>query len=88
MARRITTRTPSVAAPVRGLRRTPDTGHAAATSTEHTPAPGALQGIDFASDEAAEMAATAGLTADAFDDVEPSGQGGYTVADVRSLAGE
>lgn len=46
-----------------------------------------LEGIDFASDEAAEAAVAAGLGARAFDQLTPSGKtGGYTVADVRAAA--
>jgi hypothetical protein len=43
--------------------------------------------LAFASPQAADMAEGLGLGADAFD-FEPSGQAGYTVADVRRAAGE
>lgn len=44
--------------------------------------------VDFASDEAAEAAAEAGLTAADFEDYDPSGAGGYTKADVQKIAKE
>lgn len=43
---------------------------------------------DFASDEAAELAATEGLTDADFQGKKPSGKNGFTVADVRSLLGD
>lgn len=44
-----------------------------------------LAGIDFASDEAAELAATLGLSAEILKRKTPSGKtGGFTVADVRA----
>lgn len=42
--------------------------------------------VDFASDEAAEAAAEAGLNADDFEGYDPSGAGGYTKADVQKVA--
>lgn len=45
-----------------------------------------LASIEFASDGAAEEAASAGLTADDFAGIEPSGKTGFTVGDVRALA--
>ena len=42
-----------------------------------------LDGLDFASDEAAEFASREGLPATAFGTLKPSGKGGYTVEDVR-----
>lgn len=47
------------------------------------PAP-ALDGIDFASDEAAELAIREGVTAEQLRAREPSGKKGFTVADVRA----
>lgn len=48
------------------------------------PAP-SLEGIDFASEEAAELAIREGLTAEALRAREPSGKtGGFTVADVKA----
>lgn len=48
---------------------------------------GRLAGIDFASDEAAELAAEAGLTAQDLKRSTPTGAtGGYTVADVKAAA--
>lgn len=47
---------------------------------------GALDGLDFASDEAAEAASAAGLSAGDFDGMEPSGAGGFTKADVTKAA--
>jgi len=47
--------------------------------------PGVLAGVDFASDEAAELAISLGLTARSLAGCTPSGRsGGYTVADVRA----
>ena len=43
-------------------------------------------GLDFASDEAAELAAELGLTAAVLGRKTPSGKNGYTVADVRAAA--
>lgn len=61
------------------------TEHPLASEGGHEPHP--LEGVPFASDEAAEAAIAAGLTARAFDQLTPSGRsGGYTVADVRSAA--
>lgn len=45
-----------------------------------------LSGVDFASDEAAELAAELGLTAAVLGRKTPSGKNGYTVADVRAAA--
>lgn len=45
-----------------------------------------LEGVDFASDEAAEAASAAGLAATDFDGLKPSGQGGFTKADVSKAA--
>ncbi len=45
-----------------------------------------LAGIDFASDNAAELAADLGLVASNFDGLTPSGKGGYTVRDVKAVA--
>ena len=45
-----------------------------------------LAGIDFASDNSAELAADLGLVASDFDGREPSGKGGYTSRDVRRAA--
>jgi hypothetical protein len=47
-----------------------------------------LAGVAFASDEAAELAAGAGLSAKHFAGVQQSGVSGYTVADVRALLPE
>lgn len=47
---------------------------------------GALKGVDFASDEAAEFAAESNLVAADFEGVTPSGANGYTKADVRHIA--
>lgn len=44
-----------------------------------------LGGVDFASDSAAELAATLGITAVEFAALAPSGATGFTVADVRGL---
>lgn len=49
------------------------------------PKRGPLSGVDFASDEAAELAASEGLTTGRFEGREPTGKGGYTVADVRGI---
>lgn len=46
-----------------------------------------LDGVDFASDEAAEAASEAKLATADFQGQEPSGQGGYTKADVQKIAG-
>ena len=43
---------------------------------------------DFASDEAAELAAAEGLTDADFRGKKPSGKNGFTVADVRALLGD
>lgn len=50
-----------------------------------TPPRAGLDGIDFASDEAAEAASTAKLAAADFGGLKPSGQGGYTKADVEKV---
>lgn len=42
--------------------------------------------VNFASDEAAEAAVAAGLSPEDFEDVEPSGAGGFTKADVEAVA--
>lgn len=47
---------------------------------------GGLAGVEFASDEAAEAAADAGLSAADLDGMEPSGAGGFTKADVTKAA--
>lgn len=64
--------------------------HAAAEhplASEGRPERHPLEGVPFASDEAAEAAIAAGLTSRAFEQLTPSGRsGGYTVADVRSAA--
>ena len=44
-----------------------------------------LAGIDFASDEAAELANKHKLQAAEFDGIEPSAKGGFSAADVRSV---
>jgi len=46
-----------------------------------------LEGVDFASDAALELAAEndLGLSEGDFDDVDPSGETGYTKADVESI---
>lgn len=46
---------------------------------------GPLAGVDFASDEAAQAASDAGLTAADFKGQEPSGAGGFTKPDVRKI---
>lgn len=49
--------------------------------------PHGLAGVDFASDEAAELAIASGLDARTLGRFTPSGSaGGYTVADVRAAA--
>jgi hypothetical protein len=53
--------------------------HEAAAARAH------LAGVDFASDEAAELAADARLTAAHFAGRTPGGKGGFTAADVRRL---
>lgn len=45
-----------------------------------------LAAIEFASDEAAELAITAGLLPAHFDAYTHTGKGGYTLADVRRIA--
>jgi len=45
-----------------------------------------LAGIDFASDNSAELAATLGLNTSHFDGRKPSGKGGFTSRDVRRAA--
>lgn len=45
-----------------------------------------LAGVDFASDEAAELAAELGVTAARLQRSTPTGKNGYTVADVRAAA--
>lgn len=45
-----------------------------------------LEGIDFASDEAAEAASEAKLVTADFEGAEKSGQGGFTKADVQKIA--
>lgn len=57
-------------------------GHRARTVARNL---GALEGVTFASDAAAERATAAGLTAGDFD-FEPSGQTGYTTKDVERAA--
>ena len=47
-----------------------------------------LEGINFASDEASELASSYALIASDFRGAKPSGKGGFTVADVRKIAGE
>lgn len=47
---------------------------------------GPLAGVDFASDEAGEAAARAGLSRKHFKGRTPSGKSGFTVADVRVAA--
>jgi hypothetical protein len=49
------------------------------------PGGGDLFGVNFASDEAAELANRLGLSAVQFENVEASGQNGFTVSDVRDL---
>lgn len=49
------------------------------------PAPSGLDGVNFASDEAAEAASSGGLTAADFGGVTASGTTGYTAADVKKL---
>lgn len=52
-----------------------------------TPEPGPLSGVDFASDEASELASELGLTSAELGRITPTGKsGGYTVADVRAAA--
>jgi hypothetical protein len=48
----------------------------------------ALSGVAFASDAAYDAAKEAGLTADSFKGKRKSGASGFTIADVRKLAGE
>ncbi|GMV06719.1 MAG: hypothetical protein AMXMBFR53_29940 [Gemmatimonadota bacterium] len=55
------------------------------TEAEGAVPAGPLAGIDFASDEAAELASELGVQAEHFTD-SPSGKSGYTVADVRHAA--
>lgn len=45
-----------------------------------------LAGVDFASDEAAELASRLHLIASDFRDLTPSGKGGFTTKDVRTIA--
>ena len=60
-----------------------------ATEVERVPDPdpdfSGLAGIDFASDEAAELASKHGLQAAEFDGIEPSAKGGFSAADVRTV---
>lgn len=49
---------------------------------------GALKGVEFASDEAAEAAADANLTTADFKGVEASGVNGYTKGDVKKIAAQ
>jgi len=46
---------------------------------------GALEGIEFASDAASDLALKAELTAEDFSGAEPSGKTGYTKPDVEEL---
>lgn len=57
-----------------------------AAPASSTASGGELAGVDFASDEAAQAAATAGLTAASFKDQTPSGANGFTKADVTRIA--
>lgn len=54
-----------------------------ATSPKAKPNP--LDGVDFASDQAAELAMAARLTAADFDGIDPSGASGYTKSDVAAI---
>ncbi|MBW3631049.1 MAG: hypothetical protein KY464_17390 [Gemmatimonadetes bacterium] len=56
-----------------------------AAPTGPAPPRAGLEGIDFASDEAGEAASTAKLTSADFAGLKPSGQGGYTKADVQQV---
>lgn len=47
-----------------------------------------LDDVDFASPEAESLAEDEDLGAEAFEGYQPSGEGGFTVADVRKIAGE
>lgn len=72
----------------------PSTGREEDTVTADTdvervpdPDPGmsGLAGIDFASDEAAELASKHKLQAAEFGGIEPSAKGGFSAADVRTV---
>jgi hypothetical protein len=56
--------------------------------TIHPLDPHALDGTSFASPAAREEAIAGGLTPERFEGLEPSGEHGFTVADVRSLIGK
>lgn len=68
--------------------RLPESFFQASAADRPTSAPNPLAGVQFASEEAARLAAELGLAAVSFADRDPSGQGGYTVADVRALKAE
>ena len=44
-----------------------------------------LESVTFASDRALQVAEDAGLTAESFEDAEPSGRTGFTTKDVRAI---
>jgi hypothetical protein len=46
---------------------------------------GPLEGIEFASDAASDLALESGLAAEDFSGVEPSGETGYTKPDIEEL---
>ena len=86
-------RIPSTEVGTTGYTVTPSTGRddegTSATEVERVPDPdpgmSGLAGIDFASDEAAELANKHGLQAAEFDGIEPTAKGGFSAADVRSV---
>lgn len=55
------------------------------TSPKPKAKPNPLDGVDFASDQAAELAMAARLTAADFDGIDPSGSTGYTKSDVAAI---
>lgn len=62
-----------------------ETATLANTGGEGRDKAGALKGINFASDEAAEFAAESNLTAKDFKGVTASGANGYTKGDVKKI---
>ena len=88
-------RIPSTEVGTTGYTVTPSTGRdddappTADADVERVPDPdpglAGLAGIDFASDEAAELASKHKLQAAEFDGFEPSAKGGFSAADVRSV---
>lgn len=58
---------------------------AAAPVAKPEPAPNPLEGVNFASDQAAELAMANGLAAPAFEGIKPTSKSGYTKPDVQRI---